>query len=242
MPRQHAIYGLYLPEEPNVVLYAGSWRVATLDERLRQHREGGAPLSRKMAARCGIDTADLQMRVLAYWISGVDPNPEGEITLRLQAQGWCRWNFPHTLSSEDSRRGARVVSERMTHEERSDRSRAGAHNQAREGKVRGGHIGGLRVRELALTPEGHDLFVRNGRIGGAMGARKTNSIWGKTRAAFEARTEAGGIGGRNGSHQDKVRSGRIGNCVRYHTDRPKVDRLCAECAGKAALDNHPKPV
>ena len=220
MQQQHAIYGLYLPDQPSVILYVGSWRVATLDERLCQHREGKAPLTRKMAAKNGVNTADLRMRTLAYWMSE-DGNPEGEIVLTLQSQGQGRWNFPHTLSSGDCRRGA----QNQPHEAR---VRCGR-NQPLEAKARGGRIGAQN--------QPHEARVRGGQTSMAKWTPKerlASAAWSRSLKGREAKVRAGRIGGRI--------SGRPNNCARWHTGRPKVDRLCAECAGKAALDNHPKPV
>jgi len=291
MIRQHAIYGLYLPDQPDVILYAGSWRVATLDERLRQHREGKAPITRKMATKSGVNTGDLRMRVLDYWMSGGD-NPEGEITIVLQAKDQCRWNFPHALSTEDSRRGVCTANGRMSPEERKQNARKG---------------GLATAAGWSKTPRGHAVHVRCGHIGGPIGGpigiRKTNETWGKTPEAHEHRVRIGRIGGAISgpinaakiSHEDRVRGARTANarmtpeqrqenarkgglvggrkggligmrrmmgtwgltleahdarvqagylraCVRWHPDRPKIDRLCAECAAKAApiVPNSPR--
>ena len=221
--QQHAIYGLYIPDHPDAILYAGSWRVATLDKRLRQHREGKCRTTTKMAARDGVATGDLQMRVLAYWMSGVDPNPENEMTLGLQARGWCPWNSRYVFTRQDNQvgahkqpreaksRGARKLNETWgqtpeAHEARRRAASIGGRNQSREAKAAGGHIGG------------------------PIGGRKTQATWGKTPEAQEARRCGGRIGG------------RLTNCTRWHADRPKGDRLCAECAAKAALDNPSEPV
>lgn len=253
MIRQHAIYGLYLPDEPTAILYAGSWRVATLDERLRQHREGECRTTAKMAARGGVETSDLRMRVLAYWMSGVDPNPENKIMLGLQAARQCRWNHPYALSSEDTQRGGRAGAHKM-HETWGKTPEGHAHHvriggitarkmvesgwhQSLKGHahhVRAGRIGGpiaaSKVRELAKTSEGHAMFARTGRLGGLLGGpiggrHLGESGWHETPEAHEAHIR----GGRNGWRV----SGRIAICTRWHSDRPKIDRLCAECAAKA---------
>jgi len=248
---QHAIYGLYLPDRPDAILYAGSWRVATLDERLRQHRNGECKTTAKMAARGGVALAALRMRVLAYWMSGVDPNPENEVTLGLQGQGWCRWNHPYAFSSEDSQRGGHIgghIGGRMGNREGKARGgRNGSRNQPREARVRGGRtalgkrspeqrvacarIGGRKTAESGWhqTPEAHEAHVRGGRIGGRIGG-----LIGGRNCSREDHARAGRIGMSKMSREDHARGGRLGNCARWHSDRPRIDRLCAECAAKGA--------
>jgi len=211
MIRQHAIYGLYLPDQPDAILYAGSWLVATLDERLRQHRQGEAPMTRKLAARNGVETSDLRMRILAYWMSGGD-NPEGKITSVLQSQGQCRWNFPHTLTTADCRKGMSRMSRedharggrasggiafrRITPEQHRKNSRKGmrtanarmTHAQHRENSRKGS-----RVANERMTPEERSEKAR-------IAAFRANETWGQTIAAHEHRT----------------RAGRLANCTRWH--------------------------
>ena len=260
---QHAIYGLYLPDQPDVILYAGSWRVATLDERLRQHRDGECRTTAKMAVRGGVETSDLRMRVLAYWISGADLNPEGEIVLGLQMQGQCRWNHPYAFSTEDNQRGGRIGMSKVSREDHARAGRIGMSKMSREDRARGGRIsmskmsredrarGGrtslskrspedrvtyARIGSLASaasgwhqSPEGQAAHIRAGRIGG----RKTaENGWHQTPEGQAAYIRAGRIGMSKMSREDHARGGRIANCARWHSDRPKVDRLCAECAAK----------
>jgi hypothetical protein len=234
--RQHAIYGLYLPDQPDVILYAGSWSVATLDERLRQHRDGECRTTAKIAARGGVKTDDLRMRVLAYWISGVDQNPEGEVVLGLQVQGWCRWNHPYALSTEDSRRGGRISGRKLAD--------SGWHQtlEGREAHSRAARIGGrmgwralTREERAAIgraslakrTPEQRTATARSaGRASMAKRTREDrwaiaakSATWSRSPEGREARARAGSIGGRNlmasGWHQSPegqeahTRSGRI---------------------------------
>jgi general stress protein YciG len=243
--RQHAIYGLYLWDEPDIILYAGSWRVVRLDKRLRQHRAGECRTTAKMAAKQGIDTNALRMRVLAYWMSGAEPSPEGKMIVTLQALGQCQWNHPYAMSTEDGRIGGHNTTAKMTPEQLSRRGRIGgrigvrklnqtwgktamahAHrvrvgaiggrNVSREDHARAGRIGGHKTQELAKTPNGSELFARTGRIGGL----KMQAGWGKMPEAHEAR----------------IHGGRIASCTRWHSDRPKVDRLCMECTAKKPDD------
>jgi len=195
---QHVIYGLYLPDQVDVILYAGSWCAATVDERLRQHHAGECRTTTKMAAKQGIDPKHLRMRILVYWTSGVELSPEGKIIFALQAQGQSRWNSPHAFSTEDSRRGARKLNETW-----------GKSAAAHEMHVRNGHLFARRTNQTwGKTPEAHQAEAR--------GARKQREIWGQTPEA----------------HKAFARNGRLANCVRHHAGRPKVDRLCAECAAK----------
>lgn len=235
----HAIYGLYLPDQPGVILYVGSWCTATLDERLRQHQDGEARMTMKCAARQGIRTADLRMHILCYWMAGSEPNPEGKITRGLQARGQGRWNHPHAFSTEDSQKGGRI---RMLKMSREDRARAGriggpiggrkmqatwgktpeAHEQSvrtmrklQEGycKTPEAHEMHLRVghkiQELAKTPEGRELFAQTGRIAGL----KTQAGWGKTPEAQEVR----------------VHAGRISAHLHWHVNRGIINPQCPLC-------------
>ena len=142
---QHVIYGLYLPDQVDVILYAGSWCAATVDERLRQHHAGECRTTTKMAAKQGIDPKHLRMRILVYWTSGVELSPEGKIIFALQAQGQSRWNSPHAFSTEDSRRGARKLNETW-----------GKSAAAHEMHVRNGHLFARRTNQTwGKTPEAH---------------------------------------------------------------------------------------
>ena len=252
--RQHAIYGLYLPDQPDAILYAGSWRVATLDERLRQHRHGACRTTAKMAARGGVETNDLRMRVLTYWMSGVDPNPENEVTLGLQAQGACRWNHPYAFSREDNQRGGRTggpIGGRKMNET------WGKTPKAHEARVRGGHIGNhegkarggrnvsredhIRAGRIGARNQSPEAKAHGGRIGGPIGARKTNDTWGTTPEAHEARVRGGRISMSRMSDEDRIRGGHLGTCAHWHSERPKIDRLCAECARRTILAKDRQP-
>lgn len=219
-PGLHAIYGLYLPDQPAVILYVGSWCVATLDDRLRQHREGGCKTTSKCAARNGVETSDLRMRVLRHWMAGTEPNPEGEMTRGLQVHGQCRWNHPYALTTEDSRKGGLISGPiNIRKMSRDDLARAGRiggpigmSKMSREDHARGGRKGvrkmmeiygrtleahemhlrvGRKIQELAKTPEGRELFARTGRIAGL----KTQAGWGKTPEAQEVRIRNGHMNG-----------------------------------------------
>lgn len=218
--RQHAIYGLYLADRPDVILYAGSWRVATLDERLHQHRDGACRTTAKMAARGGVETTDLRMCVLAYWMSGIDASPENGVILDLQDRGECRWNGPYAWSTEDCRKAGRIGGRKLAE---------GGWHQSPEGQEahsRAGHIG--------ITKMSYDDRARGGR-------RMKENGWHETPEAHEAHVRGGRIGGR--TTMDKMvpeqrlrfwrAGGRLRACSRWHSDRPKVDRLCAECARKS---------
>lgn len=235
--RQHAIYGLYLSAASDVVLYAGSWRVATLDERLRQHRAGECRTTAKMAARQGLDTNFLRMRVLAYWMSGVEASPEGKVILGLQARGQCRWNHPYTMSTKDCQQGAYSMHATWgrtdeAHEIWVRIGRIGGYKGNREGKARGGHIGGLIGGLIGGHLGNHEAKVQGGHIGGCRAAEG----WGRTPEAQEQRIRAGRIGSSKTFHEEHVRGAHIGNCTRWHSGRPKVDRLCAQCTANSLHD------
>ena len=88
------------------ILYVGSWLRATVKSiRLPMHQQGRARQTAKCAARDGVDLTSLRMVELQTWTSDADGNPEGRVTRALQAKGQCRWNFPHTLSHEDTQKG-----------------------------------------------------------------------------------------------------------------------------------------
>ena len=82
-------------------------------------------MTRKLAERNGINTRDLGMRVLQYWLSGDEPNPEGMVTKKLQAKGQCRWNYPYIFSTEDNQRGVYTANARMTLEQRRENAHLG---------------------------------------------------------------------------------------------------------------------
>jgi len=234
-PGLHTIYGLYLTDQPAVILYVGSWCAATLDERLRQHREGEAPRSRKMAVRDSINIRNLQMHVLTYWMAGIEPNPEGEITRGLQARGQCRWNHPYAFTTGDAQRGGRKTNATWgrTAEAHEHRVRTGRKVQATWGQTSEGHEaharGGRRLKESgwSQTREGQETLSRAGHVGGRKGGliggrALADSGWHESPEGHKAHVRAGC----NQPYEAKI----LGPCTRWHADRPKINRLCTECA------------
>jgi hypothetical protein len=91
---------------------------------------------------------------------------------------------------------------------------------------------------ISMAKMPHEDHVRAGY--------KTKEGWGRTPEAQEQRLRAGRIGSRKAheggwlqTHEGHIatqRGARITNCFRWHSDRPKVNRLCAECAAKTLHD------
>lgn len=203
----HAIYGLYLSDQPDIILYVGSWSMATLADRLWQHRKGQCRTTKKMAQKNGIQTSRLHMRVLRYWTSGIDRCPEAEIARQLQADGQCRWNGPYTWSPEENRRGRMTTKERHRSEGLNPKEFAqrclNIRNQPREARIQGGLVGARVLKEK------HE---REGLTERELVQRRAAAAIGMPIGGFDAVTAV------------------MANHKRWHTDRGLMQPECAFCA------------
>lgn len=155
---KHMIYGLYTQDQPRNILYVGSTTIERATTRLEEHRQGKC-VSTKLGAEKGkVSLSALEMRALRFWTSGEDSNPEHHVLELCQAFGLAQWNFRHSFSSAENRKGSRkanAISEKNNWE-----------HQKKIASL-GGRVGGQKTADLY----GSEHFQEAGRKGGPIGAR-----------------------------------------------------------------------
>ena len=221
-PVRHVIYGLYIKGKPRAIRYIGSSRADKINKRLREHQNGQVRTTKKAATKEDIPLTFIRMTIIREWWSGNEPSPEGTVTRTFKSLGLADWNSFLWCGSEASHRGGlksgRTARDLKTGifairpERRRQISRAAGlkakslglgifalnHEERVRASRMGGHVGGLKCKELRLGAFAPENKGKGGRASAGKGARKCRTL----RIGIFA-PENRGMGGRIGGRRTK---------------------------------------
>jgi hypothetical protein len=206
----HVIYGLFQEGAPRNILYIGSATLDGMPARYGQHLHGECRTTKMGAAKQGIALATLRMRVLCLWRHH---SPEGHILALCRGVGMARWNFPHTVSSEASRRGGCLGGLASV---------ANGH----PAKVNGGRIGG----PAAGHKRTHEQMVHMRTLEGCQKGARNMPIEARRRGGRVGGKLNGPIAGRIAKEAGRLKTmGTMGAHNRWHVNRGIISPACSLC-------------